>query len=99
MGDDWVPLTDAHVVDALDRAEVSEGYRDGMGNDPRPGANRSEAYRHGWWKGMYDGHHREPHPADFELIRNMRAARLGPFSPEFGAALREVFAPAAPVED
>lgn len=82
---DWVPLTDAHVVDALDADEVREGYQDGRANEPRPGPNRSPAYRHGWWAGTYDGHHRDPHPADFELIRNMRTAKLGPFNPNLFA--------------
>jgi hypothetical protein len=54
---DWLPITDAHVVDAFDSTEVADGYHDGRDNEPRPGANRSAAYRHGWWIGQRDGGH------------------------------------------
>lgn len=81
-GDDWVPLTDPDEVIALDRQELHEGYADGLKNDPRPGPNRSAAYRHGWWNGMRDGGHRGPHPADLRLARNMRVAKKGVFDPD-----------------
>ena len=54
---------------ALDDADCIEGYKDGRNNDPMPGANRSDAYAHGWWTGMCDGHHREPHPIDRVIVR------------------------------
>lgn len=81
-GDAWVPLTDAHTVAALDRAEIVEGYHDGRANEPRPGPNRSTAYRHGWWVGQADGGHRQPDARDMELIASMREARLGVFDPD-----------------
>lgn len=90
MIDDWIPLTDAHVVDALDSAEVIEGYHDGRANEPRPGPNRSAAYRHGWRVGQSDGGHRQPDAWDMELIRNMREARLGIYSPQAVEALRAI---------
>ena len=84
---DWLPITDAHVVDAFDSTEVADGYHDGKDNEPRPGANRSAAYRHGWWIGQRDGGHRDAHPADIELVKNMREAKLGFWSPEFAASM------------
>ncbi len=35
-------------------SERVEGYLDGFGGEPQPGANRSSAYVHGWWCGASD---------------------------------------------
>ena len=80
--DEWEPLTDPYVVEMLNSTEVVEGYHDGRADEPRPGPNRSIAYRHGWWVGQRDGGHRKPHPADVQLVRNMRVAKVGVFDPD-----------------
>lgn len=72
---DWQPMTDYDAVLALDDSELMAGYLDGFANEPRPGPNRSDAYRHGWWNGQRDGKHREAHPADAVLAAE-RARRL-----------------------
>ena len=52
-------FTDPAEVDALDDAELLEGYWDGFKGEPEPGDNRSVAYYHGWANGAVDGGHRE----------------------------------------
>ena len=42
------------VADALDEADLLEGYHDGRAGDPEPGDNRSLAYWHGWRNGASD---------------------------------------------
>ena len=34
--------------------ELREGYRDGFADEPEPGGNRSDWYRHGWLNGRDD---------------------------------------------
>jgi hypothetical protein len=53
---------------ALDDAELLDGYTDGRNNDPMPGPNRSDSYVHGWWNGMRDGGHRNPHSIDGQIV-------------------------------
>lgn len=57
MDDRSVP--DLTTLDALDDAELREGYQDGYDGDSEPGHNRSLAYWHGWRNGAVDGGHRE----------------------------------------
>lgn len=63
------PVLTLADLDALDDAELMEGYWDGRENAPAPGANRSRAYWHGWRNGQVDGHHAEPDGAMRELAR------------------------------
>jgi hypothetical protein len=65
-----IPLRTAAELDALDDAEVLEGYRDGRANEPEPGDNRSLSYWHGWRQGTADGHHRKMDEADGALARD-----------------------------
>lgn len=46
-------------AEALDFAEVQDGYRDGRTGAPEPGDNRSLAYWHGWRVGASDGGFRD----------------------------------------
>jgi hypothetical protein len=49
------PVVSLDELDALDSAEMVEGYHDGYQNEPRPSGNRSKSYWHGWRNGMMDG--------------------------------------------
>ncbi len=51
---EWQPITTARELAALDPVEIMEGYMDGYAGEPRPGANRSPSYRHGWFNGNQD---------------------------------------------
>lgn len=51
------PLTSVDKLADLDGDEVLEGYRDGRGNEPPPGGNRSHSYWHGYRNGQADGGH------------------------------------------
>lgn len=62
-------VPDLAAADALDPAEVLDGYRDGLNGDPEPGDNRSLAYWHGWRNGASDKHGR---PIDDEQRRIAR---------------------------
>jgi hypothetical protein len=53
MGE-FAPITTLAELDALDDAEVCEGYRDGRAGEPEPGNNRSRSYWHGWRCGQMD---------------------------------------------
>lgn len=53
-----IPITTLAQLDALDEAEIIEGYWDGKDNFPC-GNNRSISYWHGWRNGMADGKHAE----------------------------------------
>ncbi len=48
------PVRTKADLDALDDAEIVEGFVDGMAGEPEPGNNRSRAYWHGWRVGMMD---------------------------------------------
>lgn len=58
-------------ANALDSAELLEGYYDGRAGTPEPGANRSAAYHHGWWAGASDGGHVETPTWLREIARQM----------------------------
>lgn len=66
-----VPITKAADLDALDDAEVVEGYHDGRANEPEPGDNRSFAYWHGWRNGMIDGGHMKGDAASAALAHDV----------------------------
>lgn len=68
MGE-FIPVSTLADLDTLDDAEVLEGYRDGLANEPEPGGNRSRSYWHGWRNGMVDHGHREIDAAQRELAR------------------------------
>ena len=53
------PVETLEDLDSLDPLEMVEGYRDGYGDEPEPGGNRSRSYWHGWRNGAVDGGHRE----------------------------------------
>jgi DNA-binding MarR family transcriptional regulator len=72
------PVTTPEELDAMDAAEMLEGYRDGLGGDEEPGENRSKSYWHGWRNGHNDRAHTVD-PAQRALITNLReAGRKGP---------------------
>jgi hypothetical protein len=52
----------------LDSAEVTEGYADGLLNEPC-GDNRSHSYWHGWRNGRVDGGHASKDEAQSALAR------------------------------
>lgn len=41
-------------LDALDQAEMVDGYWDGFAGEPEPGDNRSLSFWHGWRNGATD---------------------------------------------
>jgi hypothetical protein len=55
--------------EALDDAELREGYNDGRAGAPKPGPNRSQSYHHGWWTGSSDAGHVPSQPWMRELAR------------------------------
>lgn len=67
---DRLPIRSAALLDALDDAEMIEGYFDGRQNEPEPGDNRSFSYWHGWRNGMVDGHHRQGDAAQAQLAHD-----------------------------
>jgi len=48
------PVTTIEELNAMDNAEIVEGYGDGFSGDAEPGDNRSKAYWHGWRNGRND---------------------------------------------
>ncbi len=48
------PVTTLAELDALDEAEVADGFLHAERGDPEPGANHSRAYHHGWRVRMMD---------------------------------------------
>lgn len=64
------PITKAQYLDALDDAEVREGYFDGRAGDPEPGDNRSLSYWHGWRNGRIDGGHDKSDAASQALAKD-----------------------------
>lgn len=57
--------------------ERVEGYRDGFGHAPEPGANRSPAYWHGWLCGASDRGRIETRPWMRALAAQHVAASKG----------------------
>ena len=66
---EWQPVTTLSDLEALDSAEVYEGYTDGFEGLPEPGNNRSRSYWHGWRNGRVDGGHQPKDAAQAELAR------------------------------
>ncbi len=62
-------VTSLEELDALDGAEIVEGYSDGRMNEPEPSGNRSKSYWHGWRNGMTDGGHALIDDAQRQLAR------------------------------
>lgn len=50
-----IPIIKAEKLKELDDSEVTQGYADGLKNEPNPGDNRTYSYWHGWRNGMVDG--------------------------------------------
>lgn len=48
------PVATLEELDALDDAEMLEGYLSAERGDPEPGENRGKAYWHGWCNRMRD---------------------------------------------
>lgn len=42
------PVRTLEALDALDEADMAQGYFDGWDEPVEPGGNRSAAYHHGW---------------------------------------------------
>ena len=53
------PAKTLEEVEAFDDAELFQGYRDGMRNEPEPNGNRTRAYWHGWRNGQVDARWRK----------------------------------------
>ena len=68
---DRKPVETVAELDALDEAEVIEGYRDGYDNEPAPGDNRSVSYWHGYRNGLVDGGHATLDGAQRKLAREV----------------------------
>lgn len=73
MDAERIPVLTASELDALDQAEVLEGYRDGFGGFPC-GDNRGRSYWHGWRNGMADSGRMEVSPEMHALAKSYRAA-------------------------
>lgn len=48
------PVRTLEELDALDDAQIREGYLAAERGDPEPGENRGKAYWHGWRNRMID---------------------------------------------
>jgi hypothetical protein len=68
---DRQPITKASELDALDDAEIIEGYWDGFHGEPEPGDNRSLSYWHGWRNGAVDKGHRKGDAAQAALAHDV----------------------------
>ena len=66
-----IPIRRAEDLDALDVAEVIQGYWDGKDGEPEPGGNRSLSYWHGWRNGAVDGGHRAADDAQRALAKDV----------------------------
>ena len=74
----YFPVVSMEDLEALDRQEVQEGYRDGLEGWPEPGDNRSRSYWHGWRNGAVDGGHKEKDDAQAILAHEfVKAKRTG----------------------
>jgi len=62
------------AVNALDQAEIIEGYWEGRRNEPEPGGNRSLAHWHGWRCRMSDAYLRAPDDEMMQIAREFVAA-------------------------
>jgi len=69
LSDNRTPLTRAAELDALDEAEMTEGYFDGFLNEPC-GDNRSRSHWHGHRNGMVDGGHAKGDSAQATLAHD-----------------------------
>lgn len=78
MGDPYgAPVATVAELDALDQAEVIEGFWDGFSGEPEPMGNRSKSYWHGWRNGAVDGGHRKKDAAQAELAHHATLAQKG----------------------
>lgn len=68
------PVTTLAELDALDSADVVEGYSSAERGDPEPGANHSRAYHHGWRTRMMDLGEIPIPPEHRQLVREWLAA-------------------------
>ena len=75
MTEDRHPVTTVEDLESLDDGEVVEGYHDGLEDAPKPGANRTRAYWHGWRNGMVDGGYMEKDWAQATLAHNYLKAQ------------------------
>ena len=50
----FTPVSTLEELDALDDADILEGYRSAERGDPEPGENRGKAFWHGWRSRMMD---------------------------------------------
>lgn len=50
------PVTTLEELDALNEADMLEGYMSAERGDPEPGPNRGKAFWHGWRNRMMDMH-------------------------------------------
>ena len=66
------PVRTYAELQALDHAEIVEGYEDGYHGEPEPGDNRSRSYWHGWRNAQLDRAHGPPDPDAIALIADMR---------------------------
>jgi ribosome modulation factor len=66
---EFIPVSTLADLDTLDDAEIVEGYRDGLANEPEPHNNRSRSYWHGWRNGMADRGFRPIDEAQRDLAR------------------------------
>lgn len=70
---DRTPVTTLAELDALDKADMVEGYHDGAEGLAEPGNNRSRAYWHGWRNGRVDAGLAEKDAAQVALAREYLA--------------------------
>lgn len=71
-----MPVISLAELDALDDAEMREGYLDGFAGEAEPGGNRSKSFWHGWRNGRVDGGHDRKDAAQAVLAERC-AARNG----------------------
>jgi len=69
------PVRTLADLDALDPAEIYEGYMSAERGDPEPGENRGRAFWHGWRNRMIDLHVIPVDDAARQLARECMVAR------------------------
>lgn len=61
------PVRTVADLEALDGADIEDGYRSARRGDPEPGPNRGRAFWHGWRNRMIDMGELPPDTASMEL--------------------------------
>lgn len=65
----FAPVVTLDDLDALDDAEIIDGYASAERGDPEPGENRGRAFWHGWRCRMFDYGELKPDEGHRHLVK------------------------------